>query len=196
MYVVVFPLLFCSPNKRWHIRLRLFNAAALVKGSWFRRQRRRAPPKWDFSLQSAVGILQITFTHLPACLYWCLKIVFFAFFPSWLSCLGQSVTLSSMMEDLGISLQCYKGMRRRSRPHSGARSACVFCQPKRSSKREGARRDSSTWATQIRNKEKHRQLWSEIDCWLKVFHDSDWFLTCFLIPPPPLSLHVSLDDLL
>lgn len=100
----------------------------------------------------------------------------FVVFLSWLSCLGQSVTLSSMMEDLGISLQCYKGSKRRSRPHSGAKSACVFCQPKRSSKREVARRDSSTWATLIRNKRrKETELGSEFDCCLKVFHVADWF---------------------
>lgn len=64
-----------------------------------------------------------------------------SFFPLW-----QCVSFSAVMEELGISLQCYKGIRRRSRPHSGARSACIFCQPKRTPKREGARRDSSTWA--------------------------------------------------
>ncbi|KAI3373711.1 hypothetical protein L3Q82_022293, partial [Scortum barcoo] len=56
----------------------------------------------------------------------------------------ECVSFSTLMEELGISLQCYKGIRRRSRPHSGARSACIFCQPKRTAKREGARRDSST----------------------------------------------------
>ncbi|KAM6984575.1 glutamate receptor ionotropic, kainate 1 isoform 2-T3 [Tautogolabrus adspersus] len=53
-------------------------------------------------------------------------------------------SFSTMMEELGISLQCYKGVRRRSRPHSVARSACIFCQPKRMPKQEGGRRDSST----------------------------------------------------
>lgn len=101
----------------------------------------------------------------------------------WLSCLDQSVTLMSMMEDLGISLQCYKGSRRRSRTHSGARSACVFCQPKRSSKREVARRDSSTWAALIRGeRRKQTGLWSAINCWLKVCRSADWFWTCFLSP--------------
>ncbi|XP_039889142.1 glutamate receptor ionotropic, kainate 1 isoform X3 [Simochromis diagramma] len=56
----------------------------------------------------------------------------------------ECVSFSAVMEDLGISLQCYKGIRRRSRPHGSARSACIFCQPKRTSKREGARRDSNT----------------------------------------------------
>lgn len=58
--------------------------------------------------------------------------------------LWQCGSFSAMMEELGISLQCYKGIRKRSRPHSGARSACMFCQPKHAAKREGARRDSST----------------------------------------------------
>ncbi|KAF3840763.1 hypothetical protein F7725_006625 [Dissostichus mawsoni] len=49
----------------------------------------------------------------------------------------------ALMEELGTSLQCYKGVRRRSRAQSGARTVCVLCQPKRT-KREGARRDSST----------------------------------------------------
>uniref|UniRef100_A0A3Q4HDX2 Glutamate receptor n=1 Tax=Neolamprologus brichardi TaxID=32507 RepID=A0A3Q4HDX2_NEOBR len=58
--------------------------------------------------------------------------------------LWQCVSFSAVMEDLGISLQCYKGVRRRSRPHGGARSTCIFCQPKSTSKRDGARRDSNT----------------------------------------------------
>ncbi|KAM7374406.1 hypothetical protein PAMP_007063 [Pampus punctatissimus] len=58
----------------------------------------------------------------------------------------------SVMEELGISLQCYKGIRRRSRPHGGARSACIFCQPKRTTKREALVRNlqsrllSQLWA--------------------------------------------------
>lgn len=95
-------------------------------------------------LQSQIVVFSPFPIHTPSSRPLLLPNVCFLVFLSRLSCLGQSVTLSSMMEDLGISLQCYKGARRRSRPHSAARSACVFCQPKRSSKREVARRDSST----------------------------------------------------
>ncbi|KAF7663317.1 hypothetical protein LDENG_00214110, partial [Lucifuga dentata] len=56
----------------------------------------------------------------------------------------ECVSFSTVMEELGISLQCYKSIRRRSRPHSGGRSTCVFCQPKCTAKREGSERDSST----------------------------------------------------
>lgn len=94
--------------------------------------------------------------------------------------LQQCVSLSTMMEELGISLQCYKGIRRRSRPHSAARSACIFCQPKLASKREGRRRDSSTWAMR--------------DCCMIAFHSSDllymWAMeVCKVVSSSPLSLY-------
>lgn len=56
----------------------------------------------------------------------------------------QCASFNAMMEDLGISLRCYKGLRRRSRLHAGGKSACVLCQPKRAAKRDEGRRDSST----------------------------------------------------
>lgn len=94
--------------------------------------------------------------------------------------LWQCVSLSTMMEDLGISLQCYKGIRRRSRPHSAARSACIFCQPKLAAKREGRRRDSSTWAMR--------------DCCMIAFHSYDllylWAVEwCKVVSSSTLSLY-------
>lgn len=58
----------------------------------------------------------------------------------------QWVSFSAMMEDLGISLRCYQGIRKRSRPYCRAKSACVLCQPRCVPKRVEERRDSSTWA--------------------------------------------------
>lgn len=55
----------------------------------------------------------------------------------------QCMSFSTMMEELGLSLRCYKGVRSRSRPQGAARSPCIFCQPKRTTKREEGRRDSS-----------------------------------------------------
>lgn len=103
---------------------------------------------WEFSHSWSPDSNQFSNSSSPkllvACIYW--KSVYFGVLtPAFNSLsLWQCVSFSAVMEDLGISLQCYKGIRRRSRPHGGARSACIFCQPKRTSKREGARRDSNT----------------------------------------------------
>lgn len=60
----------------------------------------------------------------------------------------QWVSFSAMMEELGITLRCYQGIRRRSRPYCRAKSECVLCQPRSAPKRVQERRDSSTWAQQ------------------------------------------------
>lgn len=56
----------------------------------------------------------------------------------------QWVSFSAMMEDLGISLRCYQGIRKRSRPYCRAKSECILCQPRSAPKRVEGRRDSST----------------------------------------------------
>lgn len=68
----------------------------------------------------------------------------------------QRVSFSTMMEDLGISLRCYQGIRKRSRMYCRAKSACVLCQPRCVPKRVEERRDSSMWAW-----EKSAALWSD-----------------------------------
>lgn len=68
----------------------------------------------------------------------------------------QRVSFSAMMEDLGISLRCYQGIRKRSRMYCRAKSACVLCQPRCVPKRVEGRRDSSMWAW-----EKSADLWSD-----------------------------------
>uniref|UniRef100_A0A674NGB2 Glutamate receptor n=1 Tax=Takifugu rubripes TaxID=31033 RepID=A0A674NGB2_TAKRU len=56
----------------------------------------------------------------------------------------ERVSFSAMMEDLGISLRCYQGIRKRSRPYCRAKPACVLCQPRCTPNRLEGRRDSST----------------------------------------------------
>ncbi|KAK7925928.1 hypothetical protein WMY93_008238 [Mugilogobius chulae] len=55
----------------------------------------------------------------------------------------ECMSVSALMDELGLSLQCYKGTRRRSRAHSIPRSTCMFCQPQCSTSREETTRDSS-----------------------------------------------------
>lgn len=73
----------------------------------------------------------------------------------------QWVSFSAMMEDLGISLRCYQGIRKRSRSYCRAKSACVLCQPRCVPKRVEGRRESSTWA-QLESMDLWSDLWSLI----------------------------------
>lgn len=84
---------------------------------------------------------------------WRLQISFIVAVKLLLSLL-QWASFSAMMEDLGISLRCYEGIRKRSWPYCRAKSECVLCQPRSAPKRV----DSSMWAQQASLWKTHRSL--------------------------------------
>uniref|UniRef100_A0A3P8WSP9 Glutamate receptor n=1 Tax=Cynoglossus semilaevis TaxID=244447 RepID=A0A3P8WSP9_CYNSE len=56
----------------------------------------------------------------------------------------ECVSFTALMEELGISLQCYRGIRTRSQLRGGATATCIFCQPKPTTKSEGRIQEAST----------------------------------------------------
>lgn len=87
-----------------------------------------------------------------------LQISFIVAFKLLLLSLLQWASFSTMMEDLGLSLRCYEGIRKRSRPYCRTKSECVLCQPRSAPKRVEGRRDSSLWAEQASLWKTHRSL--------------------------------------